>query len=147
LNGYGDCFKKGLLRKVEPSVEKGEFSLKKAEEWIRESEKNLSASAYSSCVISSYMAMFHSSRALLFRDGVREKSHYCIARYLEKYVENDLLEEEWVSLLDRVRDLRHMDQYALEHYASEEEAFSVFKSAKNFVKRIKKLFEETEKMD
>jgi len=40
---------------------------------------------------------------------IREKSHYCIARYMEKYVENDSLEEEWVTLLDRMREIRHMD--------------------------------------
>jgi len=132
------------LKKVQPSKDKGLRSLEKADEWIDESKKNFNASAFGSCVSSSYMAMFHASRAILFRDGVREKSHFCIARYLEKYVENDLLEEEWVFLLDRVRDVRHMDQYALEHFATGEEANSTYKSAKKFIKRMNQLFEESE---
>jgi uncharacterized protein (UPF0332 family) len=74
---------------------------------------------------------------VLFRDGVREKSHYCIARYMEKYVENDSLEEEWVTLLDRMREIRHMDQYTLQYSATHEEATSSMDSAKKFVKRIK----------
>ena len=86
------------------------------------------------------MAMFHAAWAILFRDGIREKSHYCIARYLEKYVDDGLLEEEWVVLLDRIREVRHQDQYTLYHHTTEEEADSVLKSAKQFVQRIKKLF-------
>jgi len=66
---------------------------------MEEARKNKDASAYDSCISSSYMVMFHSSRAILFRDGVREKSHFCIARYLDKYVENDLLEEKWVKMV------------------------------------------------
>ena len=88
--------------------------------------------------------MFHSSRSILFREGVREKSHFCLSRYLEKYVENDLLEEDWIFLLDRIRDVRHMDQHAIEHFATDEEAISTFKSAKSFVKRMKQLFDETD---
>ena len=142
LNDYEDCFKRGLLRKIQPSKEKGIHSLEKAEEWVKESEKNITVFANDSCIASSYMAMFHSARAILFRDGVREKSHYCIARYLEKYVEEDLLEEEWILLLDRIRDVRHMDQYSLQHHATEEEASSALNSSKSFVKRMKKLFLE-----
>ena len=51
-----------------------------------------------------------------------------------------MLEENWVFLLDRIRDVRHMDQHALEHFAAEEEACSTFKSAKSFVKRMMQLF-------
>jgi len=133
------------LRKVEPSEGKGRDSLNKAEDWIEEARKNKNVSAFDSCISSSYMIMFHSARAILFRDGIREKNHFCIARYLDKYVENDLLEENWVILLDRIREVRHMDQYSLHHNATEEEAASAFNSAKDFYNRIKKLFNETEK--
>jgi len=146
LSDYKDCFKRRLLRKVEPSENKGRDSLKKAEEWIDEASKNKTVSAYDSCISSSYMVMFHSARAILFRDGVSEKSHFCIARYLEKYVEKNLLEEKWVFLLDRIRDIRHMDQYSLHHSATEEESISALNSAKDFFKRMKKLFNETEKL-
>ena len=90
--------------------------------------------------------MFHSARAILFRDRIHKKSHFCIARYLEKYVENDLLEEKWVMLLDRIRDVIHMEQYSLHHSATSEEALSSFNSAKDFYERIKKLFNQTEKI-
>src|SRR4030042_437617 len=140
MTGYDDCFKRGLLTKVQPSKEKGMESIKRADQWIGEAEKNVTVDAHDSCIASAYMGMFHVARAVLFRDGIREKSHYCIARYLEKYVDEDSLEEEWVVLLDRIRDVRHQDQYTLYHHTTEEEADSVLKSAKQFVQRIKKLF-------
>ncbi|MCK4332049.1 MAG: HEPN domain-containing protein [Thermoplasmatales archaeon] len=146
MSDYKDCFKRGLLRKIEPSEKKGLSSLEKAEEWIVEAEKNKDVSANDSCISSSYMAMFHSARAILFRDGVREKSHFCIARYLEKYVEENCLEDEWIFLLDRIRDVRHTDQYSLHHHATEEEALSALNSAKDFTNRMKKLFSETSKL-
>ncbi len=84
---YYDCIKEKLLRKIPPSKEKAEGSVKTAYKWIEEAERNLNSKAFNSSVISSYLAMFHSARAILFFDGFREKSHYCIARYLEeKYV-------------------------------------------------------------
>jgi len=139
LNSYEDCFKRGLLQKVQPSKEKAIDSIEKAKQWIEESQMTLHAGAYDSCIAGSYLAIFHSARAILFRDGVREKSHYCIARYLEKYVEEDTLEEEWVILLDRMREIRHMDQYTLHYHATEEEATSSLNSATKFVQRMKLL--------
>jgi len=44
-------------------------------------------------------------------DGLREKSHYFVGIYLEKYVEDGLLEEKWPMLFDRMRSVRHADQY------------------------------------
>jgi len=32
--------------------------------------------------------------------------------YLEKYVEEGLLEKEWVLIFDRMRSVRHADQYS-----------------------------------
>jgi uncharacterized protein (UPF0332 family) len=66
-----------------------------------------------------YLAVFHSARAVLFRDGVREKSHYCIGLYLQSYVENDELEEDWPMLFDRMRSIRHTDQYSFQAKPSE----------------------------
>jgi uncharacterized protein (UPF0332 family) len=49
--------------------------------------------------MAAYMGYFHAARAILFRDGVREKSHYCIGVYLEYYCEKKMLEDEWYSFL------------------------------------------------
>jgi uncharacterized protein (UPF0332 family) len=68
-----------------------------------------------------YLAVFHSVRDVLFRDGVREKSHYCIGLYLQKYVDEGTLDEEWPMLFDRIRSVRHADQYSFMALHAEEE--------------------------
>jgi len=135
---------KRLLRRVTPSADKARQSMKRAEKWLEEAEKSLNNELYDSCLISSYLAMFHSARAVLFRDGWREKSHYCIARYLEEmYVKKGKLEREWIDLLDRLRETRHADQYEVSYFATREEAESALTIAFEFVKRMERLLEET----
>lgn len=140
---FKECLKQGLLKEMQPSAENARQSIVTAKGWLGEAERNKGAQAYSSCVLNAYTAMFHAARAVLFRDGFREKSHACVARYLEaKYVRNALLEESWVNLLDRYRDLRHEDQYGIikGHYDSEAE--EAIDTAAGFVKRMEKLLEK-----
>lgn len=137
---FDSCVKQGLLRPIPPSKEKAKSSIRAALKWLEEAEKNLKGKAFNSSVLSSYLAMFHSARALLFFDGFREKSHYCIARYLEeRYVKKKLLENKWVELLDHYRELRHDDQYSISFFATKEEAESALKTAKEFFGRMRKL--------
>ncbi len=63
--------------------------------------------------------MFHAARALLLKDGFRERSHCCIARYIEeKYVNTGGLKRIVVDLLDGFRELRHDDLYELDFSAA-----------------------------
>ena len=130
----------GLIRRIPKSKQKAEESIKTAESWLREAEENLKSNALRSCILSSYLAMFHSARACLFVNGFREKSHFAVARFLEDfYVKKHLLESEWVELLDHYRETRHDDQYSTSFIATEDEASNALDSAKKFVERIKKL--------
>ena len=61
LKGIDDCFERGLLRKVEPSLAKGNQFLIQAGDWLSEAEKNLQAEAYRSALSSAYSAIFHSA--------------------------------------------------------------------------------------
>ncbi|MCL5073850.1 MAG: HEPN domain-containing protein [Actinobacteria bacterium] len=137
---FNDCIKENLLRKIPPSLDKALQSIKKSKEWLSESEKSLNGGAAGSSILSSYMSMFHSARSILFFDGYREKSHACIARYLEeKYVKIKKLDIKWVELLDHCREVRHDDQYNLSFFSTEEEAENAFKSAKDFLDAMENL--------
>ena len=143
MNNIEDCFRKGLLRRVEPSLTKSKESISEAREWLSEARKNMAAEAYKSAISSLYLAIFHSARAVLFRDGVREKSHYCVGVYLGKYVEQGVLEEDWVLIFDRMRSVRHTDQYSFQVHPSKEEVESGIDIAGKFVNRIETLLSET----
>lgn len=143
MNNIEDCFRQGLLRRVEPSLTKSKESMAEAREWLSEARKNVDAEAYKSAISSLYLAIFHSARAVLFRDGVREKSHYCVGVYLEKYVEQGVLEEDWILIFDRMRSVRHTDQYSFQVHPSKEEVESGIDIAGKFVNRMEKLLNET----
>jgi uncharacterized protein (UPF0332 family) len=137
---FDDCMREKLLRKIVPSKEKANGSIETARKWLEEAKKNVDGEAFNSSVMSSYLAMFHSARAILFFDGFREKSHYCVARYLEeRYVKEKLLENKWVELFDHYREVRHTDQYSVSFFATREEAKNAFRTAKKFVGRMNEL--------
>ena len=138
---FNYCLKSGLLRKIPPSRDKANQSLKKAEQWLAEANISFEGSAYSSSVLTSYMVMFHAARSILFFDGYREKSHACVARYLEeKYVKTNKLDEKWVDLLDHSREIRHEDQYNVSFFSTKKEAEKALKSAGDFLLAIEDLF-------
>lgn len=131
------------MRRVEPSRTKSEQSLLSAREWLSEAEKNLEAGAFRSAVSSAYLAVFHSARSVLFRDGVREKSHYCIGLYLQNYVEEGSLEEEWPMLFDRIRGVRHADQYSFMAKPTEDETQAGIELAERFIERMERLLAQS----
>ena len=142
MKNIDDCFRLGLLRRTEPSRSKSDQSLLSAREWLSEAKKNLEAEALRSALSSAYLAVFHSARAVLFRDGVREKSHYCIGLYLQRYVEEGSLEEDWPMLFDRIRSVRHADQYSFMARPTDEEVQAGIDLAERFIERMERLIEE-----
>ncbi len=143
---FKDCIEKGLLRKIPASEDNAVRSINKAESWLKQAEKSFKSKAYDSSVLSSYLVMFHSARAIMFFDGYREKSHACVARYLEEqYLNKKRLEKKWVELLDHYREVRHENQYDLSFYSSDEEAKEAIESAGQFLQRMKHLLEPLKK--
>jgi hypothetical protein len=78
LTRLDECYERGLLRKVAASKDKAIQSLAQALEWVNEGGYDGDAGSLRSALIAAYRGYFHAARAVLFRDGVREKSHYCI---------------------------------------------------------------------
>ena len=138
-----DCFEKNLLRKTEPSRPKADRSLEQARVWVDEARQTLDAGALRSGLMAVYMGYFHAARAVLFRDGLREKSHICIELYLEEYVQRGRLEEEWILLFHRIRSARHLDQYSFCAAPTEDEVEFAIGHAEAFIDRIERLLQET----
>src|SRR3989339_1001669 len=112
---YNDCVREGLLRRIPPSKDKAAQSLKKAREWLKEAENSLRGNALNSSILASYMVMFHAARTILFLDGFREKSHACVARYLdEKYVKTGNRVKRGEGLLDISAEIRNNNRSVLD---------------------------------
>jgi uncharacterized protein (UPF0332 family) len=139
LTRLDECYERGLLRKVPASNDKAMQSLSQAREWVNEAGYDCDAGALRSALMAAYMGYFHAARAVLFRDGVREKSHYCIGVYLESYREKGLLEDAWVLQFDRMRGLRQSDQYSLDARPTLAEVRQAVTDAGIFIDRIERL--------
>lgn len=134
---FDACIEQGLLRRVPASREKARRSIEKARELFLEAKADLRDGRINSTVIVSYTAIFHAARALLFKDGFREKSHECVIRYLEeKYVKTKQLGRESVELLDKYKSERMRTQYDISYSPTEEDAERMAKFAEEFIGEI-----------
>lgn len=134
-----DCYKEGLLRKTKPSKQYAIKSLETSLNYIQNAKDNLEIKNNNLVIFCSYTSMFHSARALLFRDGIKERSHLCIVSYLrETYPKLRSLSNQ----LDAYRRNRHNTLYALDFLISDNEAQQAIEDAKQFNKQIKVMIDE-----
>jgi len=140
LNELKDCFNKGLLKETEKSrnlalqdISQSEFFLNEAFDLINLKKKEMA-------LIALYNSVFHAARALLYLNGIKEKSHYCMQKYLEEAFEKKkILSSEDLSLFDLLRGLRQEVQYNLIRIKFEEDLNSLYNKAENFMEKIKKI--------
>lgn len=136
-----ECFQKGLLKRTSPDMENALRSLELSRSNIEDAIENISINRYRVVAILSYTAMFHAARAILFRDGIKERSHECIPVYLkEKY--RDM--EAPANTLDAYRRFRHDAIYGLDFAIDEKEAKAALDSAKEILEKIKIFIDEGE---
>lgn len=94
---------------------KARQSLKVSEDKLVEAEKLAKAGFGDAALVTAYASMFHAGRALLFKDGVVEKSHYCLVVYLrENYAKQGKIGPEIITMMDAFREERHDVLYSLE---------------------------------
>jgi len=135
-----ECFEKRLLRRIAPDMEKAKKSLEMSIKKLEEAKKALEYNLLDSCMIMAYTAMFHAARALLYKDGIQEKSHLCLIIYLrEKYSEK--LPVHLINALDAYRIERHEALYGVECIVNKEECRAVIEDAEEFLQRVKNLLE------
>ena len=133
-----ECFEKRLLRKDRPDPRRSGRSLEVAEAKLEEAEKALRYDLLDAAVILSYTAMFHAARAMLFRDGIVERSHVCLIEYLkDRYVRTGRMSEALINALDSARVDRHETLYGLETRSSDREAEYSLQRAGEFLVRVK----------
>jgi uncharacterized protein (UPF0332 family) len=136
-----ECFSRSLLSRISPDKEKSRRSMETAQHKLALSKKELGAGIYEGAIISAYASMFHSARALLFRDGVKERSHYAVYVYLrEKY--SGSMGEAALNEFSALRMQRHEVLYGFFGDAgaiSLADAQQVISAAESFLSAAKKL--------
>ena len=134
-----DCFKRRLLRKGKPDILKYKKALEMANLKIERAKELLESGFYEESIVSSYTGMFHSARALLFKDGITERSHACIIAYLAKHYEQSLGQDR-INWLDTYRLERHESFYGLEAVRIDEyEAKDALNKAEKFLESVRNI--------
>lgn len=129
-------FKQRMLRRIKPDYEKSKKSLEISQKTFDEAKQGLKFKMYKYVLAWAYMAMFHSARAILYHEGIQEKSHYATYFYLkEKY--KDKMPKEIINLLNIYRVERHEAMYGLDYFPKKDEAEESIKDAESFIKYIK----------
>ncbi|MEM2138914.1 MAG: HEPN domain-containing protein [Candidatus Woesearchaeota archaeon] len=132
-----ELFKKRLLRSIPVDIEKSKKSIELSEDRLKKAEKALELNFFDYVILESYSAMFHSARALLYKEGIQEKSHYAIYIYLKETYSNKI-PINIINLLNIHRTERHETIYGLEYKPTKEDAKTAYDDAVLFVNEIKK---------
>lgn len=143
-----ELIEKGHIIKTMPDLEKTKRSLLMAQHFIEEAKEQVEMGMYDTSLVASYTAMFHTARALMFKDGFKERNHYAIYLYIKNsYI--DKIEVKYINELNILRSVRHKILYGDENVnireVQEEEADSAIKIALGFLNVVKKLITNNKK--
>lgn len=140
MTELSDCFERKLLTNTSPSAGLARKSLEQAELFLTDAGDLIKIGKERMAIIALYNAFFHTARTLLFKDGIKERSHFCIARYLEeKYVHKKLLNAKFLNYLDTLRDARHDTQYSLDITEIEIDLDTAIGICREFMKAVEGL--------
>ena len=128
-----------MLKKDIPDIKKAKKAIEIAKHKLEIAERIFDIEIYEEAIINAYSAMFHAGRALLFRDGFKEKSHFGLFVYIKELYQNKI-EPRFINELNALRLERHELLYGLEKpEVREVEAEDIIAVDRDFIKAIEKL--------
>lgn len=140
LDKLSNCFKKELLIKTQKEPELAIKDLKQAEFFLKESEELLKLNKKVISAISLYNSYFHCIRSLLFKDGIKERSHYCLARYFESnYINKNRIDKKFLNAFETIMSIRHTAQYSTEPIEIEEDLTELINICENLLIKIESI--------
>lgn len=140
-----DCYRKRMLKERSPNPLMSGKAMEMAYQKLNRSVELDENGFHEEAVVASYSGMFQAARALLFKDGVTERSHYCVILYLRKNY-RDVLGDEMISWLDMYRNERHAWFYGVEtmqiDYIESKEAIE---RSSDFIEKTSEILEKSDK--
>lgn len=128
-----ECFEKQLLVRARVSDETVKGTLGLAKHCIERAAGTLKIGYFDVSFTLAYQSMLHAARAIVFKDGIKERSHLCVILYLkERYKQNPAMLKH-LNLLDSYRISRHEIVYRGGE-VSKKECLRVIKDAQEFLK-------------
>jgi len=130
---FEKCSKEGKIKKFSGAKGLSAKELKVAEADLSAAKKGLEGEQWKWCTIQAYYSMFHAARALLYSEGYREKSHYCLRIAVEAlFVSTGKISEKFIDGLQTAKQMRENADY--EENFSEVGARKLVTLAEEFIK-------------
>jgi len=137
-----DCFKKRLLRRTKPDELKVTKALEMAEVKKERAFELFEKDFLEESIVASYTSMFQAARAILFHNGIVEKSHACVVAYLREHYSSKL-GQNMINWLDTYRLERHESFYGLEKTTiDEDEAKDAFEKSEKFLETVQQILKK-----
>lgn len=133
-----ECLKKRMLRKITPDINKAQRSLEIAENKLKTAKDAFEKELYGPTIIYGYTSMFHSSRALLYKDGIQEKSHICLVLYIKENYSSKI-PPYLTNSLNSFRKERHETLYGLDFIETRKDAELSIDDAEQLLDTVKKI--------
>ena len=133
-----DLFEKKLLKEIPKDIEKVNSSARVSEMKLDEARRLFSAEFFGNSLLSVYISMFHIARAILYKEGIQEKSHYAVYAYLKNNF-SDKLPLELLNSFNHLREERHGILYGFEENISKEQVENSILEAEEFIQEVKKI--------
>jgi uncharacterized protein (UPF0332 family) len=122
-------------------LDKKEFLVAKSD--LSDAKAGYENERYKWSTIQGYYAMFHAARALIYSQGYREKSHYCLAVALRAlFVDEGKMDAQLVRDFLNAMNLREAADYEAEF--SQSGAKAVIASAENFIAKATAILDTSE---
>lgn len=139
---FEKCLKKKSIVKqpyteslIDDELEAARRDLKRAKRTYDEFLEDLD---YKWATIQAYYSMFHAARALLFKKGYREKSHYCLKVALQAlFADEGIIDQHLVDDFDTTMLLRETADYKSDF--SKEGAEAALENAEEFLRITEEL--------
>lgn len=129
---FEECVRSRKLTKLANAEELVDKELRVAKADLDAAREGLEHERFKWSTIQAYYSMFHASRALLYSEGYREKSHYCLRIALEElFVKEGELDQRFIDALQVAKMMRENADY--EEKFSREGAEKLVKAAHEFI--------------
>ena len=138
---FGRCLERTKIVAFQKGPSLVSKELNSATEDLVSSKDSFERENFKWATIQAYYSMFHTARALIYKEKYREKSHYCLVVALEHlYLEKGLIEKEFIEGLTIGKEMRESADYRSTF--SKEGADDLIKTAYQFLTTAKKLLKK-----
>ena len=138
---FKKCLERGKIKVFSKAKTLVFKELDLAKEDLKTAKKSFKENNYKWATIQSYYSMFHAARALLYKKGYREKSHFCLIESVrELYVSKGLIDFKFIESMKLGKSLRENADYYGDFDKSGTE--SMLENAGDFLKEAKKILKK-----